>query len=65
MSVEEGERGTALPKWKDPVGDFVNGEVLADIPLGGFPHEGAFRGVESDQEGAVTLGRPKGGSVGN
>ena len=37
MGVEEGE---------DSVGDFVNWEVLADIPLGGFPHEGAFRGVE-------------------
>ena len=47
------------------MGDFVDGEVLADVPLSGLPHEGAFRGIEFGQEGAVALGRPKGGSVGN
>ena len=45
------------------MGDFVNGEVLADVPLGGLPHEGAFRWVEFGEEGAVALRRPEGGSV--
>ena len=31
------------------MGYFVDGKVLADISLGGFPHEGAFGGVELDQ----------------
>ena len=47
------------------MGDFVNGEVLADSPLMGFPHEGALCGIELGQEGAMTLGRPKRGFVGD
>ena len=47
------------------MGDFINGEVLAYGPLVGFPHEGAFRGIELGEERAVTLGGPKGGSVGD
>ena len=47
------------------MGDLVDGEVLADITLWGFPHEGAFRRVELGQEGTVALGGPKGGSVGD
>ena len=39
------------------MGDLVDGEVFADIPLWGFPHEEAFGGVELDQEGVVTQGR--------
>ena len=34
----------------------VDGEVVADIPLRGFPHEGALCGVEFGQKGAVVLG---------
>ena len=45
------------------MGDFVDGEVLADIPLRCFPHEGVFRMVELGQEGAVTMGGPKGRPV--
>ena len=45
------------------MGDFVDGEVLADVPLGGLPHKGAFRGVELGQEGAVALGGPEGRPV--
>ena len=56
MRVEEG---------KDPVGDFVDGEMLADISLRGLPHEGAFGGVELGEEGAVTLGGPEGRLVGD
>ena len=47
------------------MGDLVNGEVFADISLRSFPHKGAFSGVKFDQEGAVTLGGPEGGFVGN
>ena len=47
------------------MGDLVYGEVCADIPLVGFPHEGALSGVEFDQEGAVTLVGSEGGSVGD
>ena len=47
------------------MGDLINGEVLADVPLGSLPHEGAFRGIEFGQERAVALGRRKGGSVGD
>ena len=42
------------------MGDLVDGEVFANIPLRGFPHEGAFGGIELDQEAAVTQGRSKG-----
>ena len=38
------------------MGDLVDGVVLADISLRGFPHEGALCGVEFGQKGAVTLG---------
>ena len=47
------------------MGDFINREVLADSPLMGFPHEGAFCGIELGQERAMTLGGPKRGSVGD
>ena len=47
------------------MGDFINGEVFADSPLMGLPHEGAFCGIELGQEGAMTLGGPKRGSVGD
>ena len=47
------------------VGDFVDGKVFEDIPLGGFPHEGALGGVKFDQEGAVTLGGSESRSVGD
>ena len=47
------------------MGDFVDGEELAYIPLRGLPHERAFRGVELGQEGAVALGRPEGRPVGD
>ena len=43
--------------------DFVDGEVFADIPLRGLPHEGAFRGVQFGQEGTVALGGPESGLV--
>ena len=45
--------------------DFIDGEVFADSSLVGLPHEGAFCGIELGQEGAVTLGGPKRGSVGD
>ena len=45
------------------MGDFIDGEVFADSLLVGFPHEGAFRGVELGQEGAVALGGPERGLV--
>ena len=45
--------------------DFIDGYVFADIPLGGSPHEGAFSGVEFDQEGTVTLGGSEGGPIGD
>ena len=47
------------------MGDFINGEVFADGPLMGLPHEGAFCGVELGKERAVALGGPKRGSVGH
>ena len=56
MSVEEGKRVAALQDGEDSVGDFVDVEVLVDVPLRGLPHEGAFRGVEFGQTGAVALG---------
>ena len=56
MSVEEGERGAAFQKGEDPMGDLIDGEVFADGPLMGLPHEGAFCGIELGKEGAVTLG---------
>ena len=40
--------------------DLINGEVAADSASVGFPHEGALRRIEFGQEGAVTLGGPKG-----
>ena len=42
------------------MGDFIDGEVFANIPLAGFPQEGAFGGIELDQPGAVTQGRSEG-----
>ena len=45
------------------MGDLVYGEVFANIPLQGFPYEGAFGGVELDLEGAVAQGRSEGGLV--
>ena len=47
------------------MGDFVYGKVFADVSLRGFPQEGALRGVQLGQKGAVALGGPKGGSVGD
>ena len=55
MRVEKRQRGAIFQEGENSVGDFVNGEMLADIPLRGFPHEGAFRGVEFGQKGAVAL----------
>ena len=40
--------------------DFINGEVFAEVPLGGPPHEGAFRGVEFGQKRKMALGGPEG-----
>ena len=65
MRVEEGKRRAALQEGEDQVGDFVDGEVLADVPLWGPPHEGAFLGVELGQKGAVALRGPEGGFVGD
>ena len=45
--------------------DFVDGEVFADVSRRGFPHEGAFRVVEFGEKGAVALGGPEGGPIGN
>ena len=47
------------------MGDFINREVFADSPLMGFPHEGAFGGIKLGEERTMTLGGPKGGSVGD
>ena len=47
------------------MGDFFDGEVFADVPLRGLPHEGAFRRVELGQKGAVTLGGSEGRPVGD
>ena len=47
------------------MGNLIDGEVFANIPLRGFPHEGAFGGIELDQEGAVTQGRSEGRLVGD
>ena len=65
MRVEEGEGGAVFQEGKDTVGDFVDRAVLADGAARGLPHEGAFRGVELGQEGAVALGGPKGGPIGD
>ena len=45
------------------MGDLVDGEVFADVPLRGLPHEGAFRGVQFGEEGAVAFGGPKSGLI--
>ena len=63
--IEEREGGAAFQEEKNPVGDLIDGEVLAYGAPGSFPHEGAFRGVELGQEGAMALGGPEGGSVGD
>ena len=55
MGVEEGKREAVLQEGDDPVGDFVDREVFADVPLRGLPQEGVFCGVEFGQEGAVAL----------
>ena len=47
------------------MGDLVNEEVLADSTSVGLPHEGAFRGVEFGQKGAVALAGSKCESVGD
>ena len=65
MRVEEGKRRAALQEGEDSVGDFVDGEVFADVPLRGLPHKGALRGVELGQEGAVALGGSEGRPVGD
>ena len=56
MRVEVREGGAAFQEWEDPVSDFVQGVVFADIPLGGLPHEGALCRVKLGKEGAVALG---------
>ena len=43
--------------------DFVDGEVFANSAPGCFPHEGAFRGVQFGEEGAMALGGPESGPV--
>ena len=63
--VEEREGGAAFLEGKNSVGDLVDGEVFAYGAPGSLPHEGAFRGVELGQEGAIALRGPKGGPVGN
>ena len=65
MRVKEWKGGVVLEEGEDAVGDLVNGKVLADVSLAGFPHKGAFGGVKLDQEGAVTLGEPEGRPVGH
>ena len=65
VRIKEREGGTSFQEGKDPVGDLVDGEVFADSTPGSLPHEGAFRGVEPGQEGAVALGGPKGGPIGD
>ena len=47
------------------MGNLIDGEVFADSLLMGFPHEGAFCGIELGQERTMTLGGPKRGSVGD
>ena len=54
MGVEKWEEKAAFQEGEDTVGDLVDGEVFTDVPLRCLPHEGAFGGVELDQEGAVT-----------
>ena len=63
VRVEEGERGAVLQEGEDSVGDFIDREMLADVPLRGLPHEGAFRGVEFGPEGAMALAGPEGGLI--
>ena len=65
MRVEEEEGGVAFEEGEDLMGYLVEGEVFADVPLGGFPHEGVFGGVELNQEGPMALGGSQGGSVGD
>ena len=65
MRVEEWEGGAVFQEGEDSVSNFVQGEVLADIPLGGFPHEGALCRVKLGKEGAVALGGPKCGLIGD
>ena len=63
MWVKELEGGAVLEEGENSVGDLINGEMFADVSLGGFPHEGAFGGVEFDQQGPVTLGGSAGGLI--
>ena len=65
MRVEKREGGAVLEEGEDTVGDFIDGEVFADVSRGGFPHKGAFGGVKLDQEGAMTVGRSEGRLVGD
>ena len=65
MRDKERQGEVIFQEGENSMGDLVNGEVFADISLGSFPHEGAFSGVKLDQEGAMTLGEPEGGLVGN
>ena len=47
MRVKQRKGRAAFQEGEDPVGDFVDGEVFADVPLRGLPHEWAFRRVQS------------------
>ena len=47
------------------IGDLVDRKVLADGTVRSLSHEGAFGGVDFGQEGAVALGGPKGGPIGD
>ena len=63
MTVKEGKGEAAHEEGEDAVGDLVDRQVFTDIPLRGFPQEGAFGGIELDQKGAVALGGSVGGLV--
>ena len=47
------------------MGYLVEGEVFADVPLAGFPQEGAFGGAAIHKEGSVAEEGSTGGSVGD
>ena len=65
MRVEKREGGAAFQEGEDSVGILIDGKVFANIPLRGFPDEGALGGIELDQKGPVTQGRSKGRLVGD
>ena len=65
MGVQKGEGDSVLEEVEDAVSNLVDGQVLSNVGLGGFPHEGSFSGVELDQQVAVAIWRSKGVAVGD